>query len=194
MSGGETRTTRKLQRHYDQTLWDPLYAVACEFTTVFWDPVRTGVTEALSVLEELCGYGNLCQDHWAIDAFVFTLVDSMTQGLGFPERRRLALLQLVASFAYHRSPEAHQLDKAFYWTFLNDLVRKYTGQGTSEERLKLSSIINEFLNHYRLGGDDNVDLVQGLNRLLIPAIQDGISFLRERSPLICRGTDGTVRV
>ena len=28
----------------------------------------------------------------------------------------------------------------------------------------------------------------------IPAIQDGISFLQERSPLICRGTDGTVRV
>lgn len=190
MLGPETQTTHKSPPHFDPAFWDPLYAVACEFTTAFWGPVRADVTEALAVLEELCGYGNLCQDHWAIDAFVFTLADSMMQGLGFPERRRLALLQLVANFAYHRSPEAHRLDRAFYWTFLNDLVRKYLGTGMSEDRLKLSSIINEFLNHYRLGGEDNEDLVEGLNRLLIPRIRDGIAFLREKSSLICRDVAG----
>lgn len=156
----------------DLAAWDPLQAVASELRAAFAEPVRRAILQALAALEELSGQEVAVQDDLAVDAFWYALVEVVTREEEFPAGQRARLLQMLAAQVFHSERNPAVRNQGFFWVFLNDLAAKYLGgAGGGDDAVDLHAVLDQFLAYYRLDGPENADVVEGLERLVLPHLQ-----------------------
>jgi hypothetical protein len=176
---------RPTEPRIDTAAWDPLCAVACELRTEFLDPLQTKLAEALSVLGDLSGRPIADAGGLAVDAFAFVLIDVALREVELWEDRREKLLQLMAAQIYYRQPTPAIRNRAVFWGFLAELSAKYRFyQGPPGDPLELSAIVDQFLNRYGLAGEENADVVAGIQRIARPLVERVREVLRSRSHLL----------
>ncbi|MBI5015021.1 MAG: hypothetical protein HZB55_05960 [Deltaproteobacteria bacterium] len=165
--------------------WDPICAAASELKATFVEPTRARVFEALRVLKDVSGVPPEVEDDLAVDAFAFVVVDLLARDAGLRSDRRDTLLHLLAAQIFHSPRNPSITNREFFWNFLNELAGEYRGSLSRAGRAPtLHVLLDRFLHHYRLHGEENADVVDGLDRLLAPLVEVARRVLQDRQDAI----------
>jgi hypothetical protein len=160
------------------SLWDPIHLFGVEFASTVLASLENKIIEALAAHQDICGHPAFEEDDLEPAALAFALTRHALEGCLLPTDRANLFAQAVAATLHHRCSRQNGLDpRSFYDALLaatrdaDALFRSHRGSS------KPVYIVRSFLDHYGLGGPDDLDLAFALVRYLEPELRETMRFL-----------------